>query len=130
MVDAPEILTVIDSIPHLTQYLNALYECRYADFFAVSHLRNYLGGGMLPGRCRTIISVSMRYSSGLSVLASAGGEALILHQHLLCTDGTARYPPFSWCCQAKGCASGLHLPHLPSPVLHESFVTAHTCSQP
>eukprot|EP00891_Asterochloris_glomerata_P007406 jgi/Astpho2/7406/fgenesh1_pm.00114_%23_14_t len=34
VVDAPEILTVIDSIPHLTQYLNALYGCRYADFFA------------------------------------------------------------------------------------------------
>ena len=44
VVDAPEILTVIDSVPHLTQYLNALYGCRYADFYAVSQpcLRGWL----------------------------------------------------------------------------------------
>ncbi|KAK9906744.1 hypothetical protein WJX75_007249 [Coccomyxa subellipsoidea] len=33
VVDAPEILTVIDTIPNLSTFLNALYECRYADFF-------------------------------------------------------------------------------------------------
>ncbi|CAK0751867.1 proteasome regulatory particle subunit [Coccomyxa viridis] len=33
VVDAPEILTVIESIPHLSTYLNALYKCQYADFF-------------------------------------------------------------------------------------------------
>ena len=36
VVDAPEILTVIESIPHLSTYLNALYKCQYADFFKVS----------------------------------------------------------------------------------------------
>ncbi len=35
VVDAPEILTVIDTIPNLSTFLNALYECRYADFFKV-----------------------------------------------------------------------------------------------
>ena len=35
VVDAPEILTVIESIPHLSTYLNALYKCQYADFFKV-----------------------------------------------------------------------------------------------
>ena len=35
VVDAPEILTVIEAIPHLSAYLNALYECRYAEFFRV-----------------------------------------------------------------------------------------------
>ena len=37
VVDAPEILTVIESIPHLSIYLNALYRCQYADFFKASH---------------------------------------------------------------------------------------------
>ena len=36
VVDAPEILTVIESVPHLSTFLNALYECRYDDFFRVS----------------------------------------------------------------------------------------------
>ena len=36
VVDAPEILTVIESIPHLSTYLNALYSCQYADFFKAS----------------------------------------------------------------------------------------------
>ncbi len=36
VVDAPEILTVIESIPHLSTYLNALYKCQYADFFKAS----------------------------------------------------------------------------------------------
>lgn len=38
VVDAPEILTVIDTIPNLNTFLNALYECRYADFFQVSRI--------------------------------------------------------------------------------------------
>ena len=35
VVDAPEILTVIDSIPNLTSLLNSLYECQYGSFFKV-----------------------------------------------------------------------------------------------
>lgn len=38
VVDAPEILTVIESVPHLSTFLNALYECRYDDFFRVRGL--------------------------------------------------------------------------------------------
>lgn len=38
VVDAPEILTVIDTIPNLNTFLNALYECRYADFFQVGRI--------------------------------------------------------------------------------------------
>ena len=68
MVDAPEILTVIDSIPHLTQYLNAMYGCRYADFFAVSHLHVCLGGAMLPDRCRTFYEHEHGAQRGLSAL--------------------------------------------------------------
>ncbi|KAM7258332.1 hypothetical protein ACFE04_014073 [Oxalis oulophora] len=34
VVDAPEILTVIGKIPHLTEFLNALYECQYKSFFS------------------------------------------------------------------------------------------------
>ncbi|KAG0591200.1 hypothetical protein M758_1G154100 [Ceratodon purpureus] len=33
VVDAPEILTVIGKIPHLSDFLNALYECQYKTFF-------------------------------------------------------------------------------------------------
>ena len=33
VVDAPEILTVIDKIPNLKPFLNSLYECNYGDFF-------------------------------------------------------------------------------------------------
>lgn len=33
VVDAPEILTVIDSIPNLTSFLNSLYDCQYGSFF-------------------------------------------------------------------------------------------------
>ena len=36
VVDAPEILTVIDSIPNLTSFLNSLYMCQYGSFFKVS----------------------------------------------------------------------------------------------
>ncbi|TKY73610.1 26S proteasome non-ATPase regulatory subunit 6-like [Spatholobus suberectus] len=33
VVDAPEILTVIDKIPHLSEFLNSLYNCQYGSFF-------------------------------------------------------------------------------------------------
>ena len=36
VVDAPEILTVIDSIPNLTSFLNSLYGCQYGSFFQAS----------------------------------------------------------------------------------------------
>ena len=36
MVDAPEILTIISTIPHLETFLNSFYSCRYADFLQVS----------------------------------------------------------------------------------------------
>ena len=35
VVDAPEILTIISSIPHLEPFLNCFYSCRYADFLQV-----------------------------------------------------------------------------------------------
>jgi len=35
VVDAPEILTVIDSIPNLMSFLNSLYMCQYGAFFKV-----------------------------------------------------------------------------------------------
>ncbi|XP_022738121.1 26S proteasome non-ATPase regulatory subunit 6 homolog [Durio zibethinus] len=33
VVDAPEVLTVIGKIPYLSEFLNALYDCRYKSFF-------------------------------------------------------------------------------------------------
>ncbi|KAM3748169.1 hypothetical protein ACB098_05G088300 [Castanea mollissima] len=33
VVDAPEILTVIEKIPYLSEFLNALYDCQYKSFF-------------------------------------------------------------------------------------------------
>ncbi|KAI4370215.1 hypothetical protein MLD38_018585 [Melastoma candidum] len=33
VVDAPEILTVIGKVPHLSEFLNSLYECQYKLFF-------------------------------------------------------------------------------------------------
>uniref|UniRef100_A0A7N2MN83 O-fucosyltransferase family protein n=1 Tax=Quercus lobata TaxID=97700 RepID=A0A7N2MN83_QUELO len=32
-VDAPEILTIIEKIPYLSEFLNSLYECQYKSFF-------------------------------------------------------------------------------------------------
>lgn len=32
-MDAPEILTVIDQIPHLADFLNSLHACNYKSFF-------------------------------------------------------------------------------------------------
>ena len=33
-MDSPEILAVIDDIPHATSFLNGLYECKYKQFFS------------------------------------------------------------------------------------------------
>lgn len=33
MIASPEVLSVIDSLPHLREFVNALYDCRYASFF-------------------------------------------------------------------------------------------------
>ncbi|KAM3700331.1 hypothetical protein ACJW31_05G090600 [Castanea mollissima] len=33
VVDAPEILTIIEKIPYLSEFLNSLYECQYKSFF-------------------------------------------------------------------------------------------------
>ena len=35
VVDAPEVLTVVESIPNMQPFLNSLYFCRYRDFFQV-----------------------------------------------------------------------------------------------
>ena len=35
VVDAPEVLTIIDSMPDVATFLNALYSCQYSDFFKV-----------------------------------------------------------------------------------------------
>ncbi|CAN6458102.1 unnamed protein product [Victoria cruziana] len=34
VVDAPEILTVIGKVPHLSEFLNSLYGCQYKSFFS------------------------------------------------------------------------------------------------
>ncbi|XP_021762024.1 26S proteasome non-ATPase regulatory subunit 6 homolog [Chenopodium quinoa] len=34
VVDAPEILTVIGKVPHLSEFLNSLYDCQYKSFFS------------------------------------------------------------------------------------------------
>lgn len=33
IIDAPEILQVIENIPHLSSMLNSLYKCQYSQFF-------------------------------------------------------------------------------------------------
>jgi 26S proteasome regulatory subunit N7 len=33
VVDAPEILAVIGKVPHLSEFLNSLYNCQYKSFF-------------------------------------------------------------------------------------------------
>lgn len=35
VVDAPEVLTAIGQLPHLEQYLNSLYGCKYKELFRV-----------------------------------------------------------------------------------------------
>ena len=39
VVDAPEILTVIDAIPHLAPFLTALYACDYKTLFQARPMR-------------------------------------------------------------------------------------------
>lgn len=38
VIDAPEVLTIIDSMPELSQFLNSLYNCQYHEFFKVRDL--------------------------------------------------------------------------------------------
>eukprot|EP01155_Anaeramoeba_flamelloides_P017527 Anaeramoba_flamelloidesa567636_64.p1 GENE.a567636_64~~a567636_64.p1 ORF type:complete len:388 (-),score=109.67 a567636_64:65-1228(-) len=33
VIDAPEILTAIEEVPHLSELLNSLYDCQYKDFY-------------------------------------------------------------------------------------------------
>jgi hypothetical protein len=42
VIDSPDILTVIDNVPHLSGLLNSFYEGRYAAFMQV---RVCVGGG-------------------------------------------------------------------------------------
>lgn len=43
VIDAPEILTVIEKIPNLKSFLNSLYDCNYDQFFEVSHQKTCSG---------------------------------------------------------------------------------------
>ncbi len=63
VVDAPEILTVIESIPHLSTYLNALYKCQYADFFKVGALLMCVMG-------LSVVSISQRCRLQCQVVCS------------------------------------------------------------
>lgn len=47
VVDAPEILAVIDTIPHLSSFLNSLYACSYGAFFQVLFEPSALSGQMI-----------------------------------------------------------------------------------
>ena len=38
VIDSPEVLSVIDALPHMRPFLSCLYECKYAEFFRVSLL--------------------------------------------------------------------------------------------
>lgn len=35
VIDSPEVLSVIDALPHLRPFLSSLYDCKYAQFFQV-----------------------------------------------------------------------------------------------
>ena len=35
VIDSPEVLSVLDSLPHLRPFLSALHGCQYAEFFQV-----------------------------------------------------------------------------------------------
>ena len=35
VIDSPEVLSVIDALPHIRPFLSCLYECKYAEFFRV-----------------------------------------------------------------------------------------------
>ena len=39
VIDSPEVLSVIDALPHMRPFLSCLYECKYAEFFRVSAAR-------------------------------------------------------------------------------------------
>lgn len=56
VVDAPEILTVIGQIPHLSEFVNALYNCQYKQFFQVS-------GESWPAAC-SMLRLALVASSG------------------------------------------------------------------
>jgi hypothetical protein len=42
VVDAPEILAVIGKVPHLSEFLNSLYNCQYKSFFVAFCKFRYL----------------------------------------------------------------------------------------
>lgn len=43
VVDSPDVLSVILEVPHLSEFLNSLYECRYANFLeALVNIEPYL----------------------------------------------------------------------------------------
>ena len=73
VVDAPEILTVIESIPHLSTYLNALYKCQYADFFKASKCMTYFVHEDLlinPHSFGVALLMSLEVTSRLQALSS------------------------------------------------------------
>lgn len=48
VVDNPEVLSAVDSVPHLHELMDSLHECRYADFFkALAGISDAIEGDML-----------------------------------------------------------------------------------
>ena len=48
VVDAPEILTIIEKIPYLSEFMNSLYECQYKSFFvAFGKLRSNIAHNLI-----------------------------------------------------------------------------------
>lgn len=45
MVDSPEVLSIIDSLAGVQQLLEALYHCKYHQFFAVGDHKRWNGNG-------------------------------------------------------------------------------------
>ncbi len=87
VVDAPEILTLIDAIPHLAQFLNALYECRYDDFFrarAHASSQGCLEYPQVQARARVHAGVH----AGLPLSPQHARAGLLLH-----TPPCVRRPP-------------------------------------
>ncbi|CAI8605884.1 unnamed protein product [Vicia faba] len=85
VVDAPEILTVIGKIPHLSEFLNSLYDCQYKSFFSAfaglteqikldrylhSHFRYY----MREIRTRHARSEKLHREGRLKVMLNSDGE--------------------------------------------------------
>ncbi|KAL5055392.1 hypothetical protein RYX36_036074 [Vicia faba] len=63
VVDAPEILTVIGKIPHLSEFLNSLYDCQYKSFFSAFaglteqiKLDRYLHSHFREGRLKVMLN--------------------------------------------------------------------------